>query len=412
MDKYKRNNCRYCDAELPIPFLELGPMALANSFLTKEELSHDEFVCPLDLTRCENCGLIQLTHVVPADLMFSNYLYVSSTTATFREHFAAYAANMSKRCHQKVNAVAVDIGSNDGLLVSEYIKCGMNAVGVEPATNLAVPANDRGVPTINRYFGEDTVEEIISRFGKADVISANNVFAHIDDSHSVCNNVYNLLSDSGMFVIEFPYLVTMVEQMLFDMIYHEHLSYIAVTPLSKLMATHGLEIFDIEYVQSHGGSLRVFIQKKDGPYAIEKTVSEMMENEETHGYNTSSIYNDFAQRVYNVKKVLNDFVNDKLAEGNMICGYGAPAKANTIINFCKLTDKQISYIVDDNPLKQNMYSPGAHIPVVASIALSEHQPDYLIIFAWNFATEIIKKMGFLKERGVNFIIPLPEPILV
>ncbi|MBL7892789.1 MAG: class I SAM-dependent methyltransferase [Bacteroidia bacterium] len=412
MEQYKKIACRYCDAKLPNAILELGSMALANSFLTKDQENEKEFECPLSITRCTNCGLVQLTHVVPADLMFSNYLYVSSTTATFRKHFADYARSMKEKSIKKENLLAVDIGSNDGLLVSCFINEGMKAVGVEPAKNLSDDANKRGIETINHYFDENTVQQIIKKHGKADIITANNVFAHIDNSQSVCKNAFDLMSDDGIFVIEFPYLVTMVDEMLFDMIYHEHLSFIALTPLKFLLARFKLEIFDVDIVSSHGGSLRVQIQKMGSKHPISKRVVDMLKSEQSRGFNDQPIYLDFAEKVYHVKNKLVGFVDQAKKEGKTISGYGAPAKGNTLINFCKFTPLKIDYIVDDNPLKQNMLSPGAKIPVVPSSYLNDHPTDYVIIFAWNFAKEIIEKLQHLKNKGVKFIVPLPEPTIV
>lgn len=411
-DKYVRNNCRYCNSKLPQAILELGSQPLANSFLKKEEAQNPEFTCPLNITRCTNCGLVQLTHIVPADLMFSHYLYVSSTTKTFQTHFAEYARDLKEKSARKDHLFAVDIGSNDGLLVSCYMNEGMKAVGVDPAKNLAEDANKRGISTINRYFDEETVSMIKKQYGNADIISGNNVFAHIDDIQSVCRNVANLLSDTGIFVIEFPYLSIMLEDMVFDMIYHEHVSYINVTPLKYLMALHQLEIFDIKKVASHGGSLRVFIQKKGGAYKIANVVTLYLNDEEQKGYNTQQAYIDFADRVTKVRESLLEFIKVAKGEKKSIAGYGAPAKGNTIINYCNFNPEQISFIVDDNPLKQNMLAPGSKIPVVNSQYLAEHPTDYVIIFAWNFAEEIIKNNKQLKEKGVKFIIPLPKPKII
>jgi SAM-dependent methyltransferase len=411
-DQYKKNDCRYCHATLEKPFLELGNQPLANSFLKKEESTVVEFECPLSLTFCENCKLVQLTHVVPADMMFSNYLYVTSTTATFRKHFAAYATSLKEKSLKKDNLLAVDIGSNDGLLLSCYMKEGMRAVGVEPAKNLSDEANKNGITTLNKYFGEDAVDLIIKQHGKADIISGNNVFAHIDDSDSVCRNAYNLLNDNGIFVIEFPYLVTMVEELLFDMIYHEHLSYIGLNSLKHLLNKHNMEIFFVDMVASHGGSLRVFIQKKGGKNIVSEIVDQMLKEEVDKGYTNASIYSEFAGKVYKVREDLIAFVNEAKANGKSISGYGAPAKGNTLINFCKFDSSVINFIVDDNPMKQNMLAPGSKIAVVPGTYLNNNPTDYVIIFAWNFAKEIISNMAHLKEKGVKFIIPLPKPVVV
>ena len=342
--------------------------------------------------------------------MFSNYLYVSSTTETNQKHFSEYARAAKAQLSKKDSPIiAVDTGSNDGLLLSCYQKEGIKAIGVEPAKNLSEEANRKGLRTLPDYFGPSAVETILKEFGPADIVSANNVFAHIDDIQSVCRNVFQLLNSQGIFIIEFPYLVTMFEEMLFDMIYHEHLSYIAVIPLQFLLSHFELEIFAIEKVPSHGGSLRVFIQKKTGGHPVSDPVQSFLTEEAKKGYGSEHVYRGFAKRVTQVKESLVHFVNQIKSEGKSISGYGAPAKGNTLINFCGFDSSEIDYIVDDNPLKQNLFTPGAKIPVVSSRHLFQKPTDYVLIFAWNFATEIIKKLDPLKQKGIKFVIPLPQP---
>lgn len=409
---YRKIACRYCQSPLAAPFLELGTMALANSFLSLNEKGEEEFTCPLNLVWCEQCKLVQLTHVVPPQKMFSNYLYVSSTTKTFQEHFLSYAKTVQAKLSPKNNLLAVDIGSNDGLLLSCYQKAGMRAVGIEPAKNLSDEANKSGLTTLNRFFDRSCAQEILSRYGKADIVSANNVFAHIDDVREVCRNVYELLDEHGLFVIEFPYLITMFEEMFFDMIYHEHLSYISITALNRLMNDQKFKIVDIERVASHGGSLRVFCSKNASRHFISPIVKSMLQEETEKGYLSRTVYENFASQVNEVHSVLNHFVRDIKSKKQTISGYGAPAKGSTIINYCGFTHSDIDYVVDDNPLKQNTCSPGAHIPIVSSAYLYEHPTDYVIIFAWNFASEILEKVKRLREQGIKFIIPLPKPKIV
>lgn len=412
-EKYRKIKCRYCDSLLGKSFLNLGANhPLANSLPRKEDLNTSQFQCPLELVKCGNCHLVQLAHAVPADLMFKDYLYVSSTTKTFREHFAAYAQTVRSKLSKVTSPVAVDIGSNDGLLVSCYMNEGMRAVGVDPAENLARQANIEGRPTLNRYFDAVCVKEIIQKYGRAHAISANNVFAHIDDIQSVCRNVFDLLDDEGFFVIEFPYLVTMLDEMLFDMIYHEHVSYIGVTALQFLMKKFGARIFDIQKVSSHGGSLRVFICKEKAAYGEAAVVGELLALEKSKGCLEDAVYEKFAAQVLNFKKELNEMIKKIRAEGKTVCGYGAPAKATTIVNFCELTENEITYIVDDNPLKQGRYVPGGNIPIVPSAHLEEKPADFVLIFAWNFAKEIIGKISHLQDRGVQFIVPLPKPRVI
>jgi len=411
-DVYLKKQCRYSGKSLPKAFLDLGFSPLANSFVPKGKEDQKEFQCPLRLTRCPESGLVQLTHVVPPDLLFSHYLYVSSTTKTFRDHFADYARAVKSYLCADGKALAVDIGSNDGLLVACYENEGMRGVGVDPAKNLAEEANRQGRVTLNRYFDDQAVDAIIKDYGHAHVVSGNNVFAHIDDIQGVCRNVTRLLDPKGFFVIEFPYLVTMLKELLFDMVYHEHLSYIAVHPLQYLLKQHELEIFDIQYVASHGGSLRVFSQKQGGPRSIAPVVQEYLNREREEGYLEEDVYLKFAEQVAGVKKELMSFVEKIKREGKTIAGYGAPAKATTIISYCGFTPEQIDFVVDDNSLKQDHYVPGAKIPVVPSSHLHANPTDYVIIFAWNFAREIMQKNLSLAEKGVQFIVPLPKPTLV
>jgi SAM-dependent methyltransferase len=348
-----------------------------------EDAVKPEFHCPLTVVKCPKCHLVQLTHSVPAPLMFDEYLYVSSTTQTFRTHFAEYAGDVQRRLDGKERPLAVDIGSNDGLLVSCYEKAGMCGVGVEPAKNLAADANRRGILTLNKYFGEEAVREIAAKYGKADAISANNVFAHIDDIQSVARNVRELLSDDGFFVIEFAYLGAMIEHMFFDMIYHEHVCYIGVTALGFLMERSGMEIFDITEVGTHGGSLRVFVQKKAGPRPRAASVDRLLREEKEKGFLGEKVYQDFALRVMGFKEKLRRMIDGIKEQGKTISGYGAPAKASTMINFCVLTPQEIDYVVDDNPLKQGRLVPGRKIPIVTSAHLNAYPADYVLIFAWN-----------------------------
>ncbi len=383
-------------------------MPLANNLPRKEDLAVPEFACPLSLTVCPVCWLVQLTHGVPADLMFSHYLYVSSTTQTFRDHFAAYAQDVRGRFPASVtHPLAVDIGSNDGLLLACYQKEGMRICGVDPAQNLAREANARGLKTLNRYFDTQSVDEILKEFGLAHAISGNNVFAHIDGIQDVLRNVNRLLAPDGLFVIEFPYLLTMLDELLFDMTYHEHLSYIGITALTFVLSRFGLEIFDIREVASHGGSLRVFIQRLDGPQKVGSVVADFLLREQTAKVCELSTYESFAARVLKVRADFLEQVSALKAAGKSLSGYGAPAKASTLCNFYGLTPKTVDYVVDDNALKQNRFIPGAHIPIVPSAHLEKMPTDYVVIFAWNFAAEILKKIGHLRQCGVEFILPLP-----
>ena len=404
--------CRICDNTKLEKFLSLGTTPLANNFLSKEQLKQKEDKFPLEVCFCNNCKLAQLGYVVPAEMMFKNYVYVSSTTKTFQIHFSKMAEELYKEFGLDENSLAVDIGSNDGLLLKGFQKFNVNTIGVEPATNVAKIAKEGGVETINEFFSRSVVDQIIKRKGHADVVTATNVFAHIDNIKDVVANVKILTNDDGIFVIEFPYLVDMLEKMTFDTVYHEHLSYFSIMPLTYLFDSMGMEIFKLQKVESHGGSLRVFVKKKGSKHKIDASVKSIVENEKRLKLGEIQTYSKFAEKVYDVKTKLLNYIKDIKGKGKMIVAYGAPAKGNTLLNFCGIGKEQIGYIVEDNPLKQGLYAPGTHIPVVNSKKLDEEMPDYVLILAWNFAEEILNKTKNYKDKGVKFIIPLPQPRIV
>lgn len=406
--------CRICGSENGNlkKFLSLGKTPLANSFLSKKELSQKENVFPLEICFCGNCKLVQLTHVVPPEMMFNNYVYVSSTTDTFKAHFARMAEEISNFLGLDESSLAVDIGSNDGVLLKGFKKSGVQTIGVEPAANVARIAEQDGIETINDFFKEGVADEIIRRKGHADVVTATNVFAHVNDISGFAKNVKSLLKPDGIFAIEVQYFVDTIEKMTFDNVYHEHLSYFTLTPLIYFFRKHGMEVFNAQRVDSHGGSLRVFIKKAGGRFRIDDSVSEISGYENKLGVNGFELYEQFGNNVYETKNKLVSYIKSIKSQGKSIAGYGAPAKCNTLLNFCQIGNESIDYIVEDNPLKIGLFTPGTHIPVVSPEFLDKKKPDYIIILAWNFAREILGKTKKYAENGVKFIIPLPEPVVV
>jgi SAM-dependent methyltransferase len=403
--------CRICSSAHPTQFLSLGNTPLANSFLSKEKLGKPEGHFPLDLYFCSECSLVQLGHVVSPETLFSNYLYVTSTSKTFRDHFTSLSKDITHTLNLKKGSLVIDIGSNDGLLLKGFQHLGMKVLGIEPAANIAKIANNAGIETLNTFFDEATVQHIILKHGKADVITATNVFAHIPDINTVTANVKNLLSDSGVFVIEVQYVVDTIETMTFDNVYHEHLYYYSLTSLKHLFESHGMTIFDVKHVDSHGGSLRVFVSAASSRKASNSVLS-MLERERKMGVSTISPYEQFAIEVNTAKESLIQEIKSLKKQGKSIAGYGAPAKSTTLLNFCGITNKDIDYIVEDNPLKIGLYAPGTHIPIVPSSALLDTVPDYLLILAWNFSAEIMEKTKELHSKGTKCIIPLPKPRIV
>ena len=404
--------CRICSSKNLEKFLSLGESPLANNFLKKEDLEKEELKFPLELVFCNICQLVQLSYVVDPKLMFKNYVYVSSTSNTFRQHFTKMAEDLKKDFNLDENSLAIDVGSNDGVLLNGLQKFNIKVTGVEPATNVAKIAEENGVETINNFFNKEVVNKIIDKKGKADVVTACNVFAHIDNINSVIENVKLLLKDSGIFVIEVQYLVNTIEDMTFDNIYHEHLSYYSLTALKYFFEKRNMEIFNVIKILTHGGSLRVFTQQKNSKRKINENVNKILDHEKKIGINNIEVYKEFADKVYSVKEKLNSYMQNIKKGNRIIVGYGAPAKSTTLLNFCSIRKKEIDYIIDDNPLKIGLYTPGTHIPILSSGELEKNTPDYIIILAWNFAPEILEKTKKYADKGVKFIIPLPEPRIV
>ena len=401
--------CRVCKNRDLREFLSLGKTPLANSFLPKEQLSQKEDSFPLAICLCQNCKLVQLTYVVPAEAMFRNYVYVSSTSNTFKKHFAKMAEDISKEFNLDESSLAVDIGSNDGILLKGFRKFNVQTIGVEPAANVAKIAEESGIETINSFFDEKAANEIVARKGNADIVTATNVFAHANDIDSFAENVKCLLKKDGIFVIEVQYFIDTIQKMTFDNIYHEHLSYFTLTSLIYFFKGHGMEIFNAQRVDSHGGSLRAFVKKNEGRHKTSKNVDKILKHENEIGINNLEIYTEFARRVYAAREKLRSYVENIKKQGMSIAGYGAPAKSTTLLNFCRIGRGFLDYIVDDSPLKIGLYTPGTHIPVVGPDFIDKKRPDCILILAWNFADEILAKTKKYSSQGTKFIIPLPEP---
>ncbi|MEW6510658.1 MAG: sugar nucleotide-binding protein [Bacteroidota bacterium] len=403
--------CRICGTATLRRYLDLGATPLANSYVKKEELSAPEYKEELALQVCTTCGLSQLTKVVHPDLMFKNYLYVSSTTETFRKHCEEMSVTTSRVAGAREGDLVLDIASNDGCLLSRYQSIGMRVVGVDPAENLAREANAAGIPTINAYWSSSIGNDIASRFGRPRIITATNVFAHVDDMHEFVNGVQACLARQGIFVIECPYVLDFVEKNEFDTAYHEHLSYIGITPLVRLMAMHGMEVFDVEYFSDlHGGTIRTYVCAK-GDYARGPRVREFLEREKVFGITAEAPYQAFGERVQLNKRQLIELIRKKRNDGSVIWSYGASAKGNTLVNFFELTAADVPVAIDDNPKKWEYYTPGAHMRITGIDELSTSKVDYLLLLAWNFQKEIIARCAAVHYRGA-FIVPVPVPTIL
>lgn len=405
---FKLNYCRVCKGKQLKQIIQLSPTPPANAFLTKGALKKNEPFFPLQVNFCSNCGQLQLTHVVSPELLFRNYVYASSTSPVFMAHFDEYAKDLIKRFRLNEKSLVIDIGSNDGILLKPLKKTGVRVLGVDPAETIAKRATNEGIKTLPHFLNIKVAKKIVKEYGLADVVSANNVFAHIHDLDEIVESIKILTKDAGVFVIEFPYLIDFIRKNYFDLIYHEHLSYFSIRPLVALFERFDMEIFDAKKVNSHGGSLRVYIKKIDAEHKVKKSVQNFIDEEIKLGLGKINTYVKFAKKIKDNKEKLIKLLKKLKSQSKTIVGYGAPAKGNTLLNYYKIGPKILDYIVDDSTYKQGLYTPGTHILVAPFDKIAETKPDYVFILAWNFANPLMDKLSAFRKSGGHFIIPVPQ----
>lgn len=408
MSYYHRDTCRLCDNRNLVKVLSLTPTPPANAFVSQKELNDKQDCFPLDLWFCKNCSHIQLLDVVDPGLLFNDYVYVSGTSPVFVRHFEEYACTVKDYVTLGGDSSVIDIGSNDGTFLKAFKNHGARVLGIDPAVNIAEQATKSGIETIGAFFDSALAKKILTSHGQADVITANNVFAHIDDLADVVKGIKILLKKDGVFVFEVSYLLDLYEKTLFDMIYHEHLDYHSVQPLMYFFEQHDMEIFKVQRVTSHGGSIRCFVQKKGGKKNVDSGIADLVKLEKKSGLYDENTFMVFGEKVQRLGNELRALLMDLKLNGKQIAGFGAPAKTTTLMYHFQISADDVSFIVDDNPKKQGLYTPGLHIPVLSASAIEKFKPDYLLILAWNFAEVILgKNQKFLNDGG-HAIIPLPE----
>src|SRR5258706_6449377 len=403
-----RSNCRLCADTRLSKALSLAPIPLANAFVTRAELTAEQPRFPLDVWLCESCGHVQLLDVVASKVLFEHYVYVSGTSPAFVRHFREYANDVADRFAPAGDRFVVEIGSNDGTLLKFFRDRGFRVLGVDPALEIGDATRRAGIPTITGFFTPELARTIVAEHGHADVVAANNVLAHIDDLDSVIRGVAHLLAPSGVLVFEVAYLADLVEKILFDTIYHEHIDYHSVGPLIPFLAKHGLQLVEATRVDTHGGSIRCVAQRAGGQNPVGDFLGQGLQLQGGMGVATPETYPTLADRIYKLGLQLGSLLRKLTAQGKRIAGFGAPAKATTLMYHFGITPEMIEFIVDDSPLKQGRFSPGMHIPVVPAQAIYERRPDYLLILAWNFAGPIIDKHRAFSQAGGRFIVPLPK----
>ena len=404
----RRNGCRLCRGTALTKVLALTPTPPANAFVTASELAEPQPAFPLDVWLCDGCGHVQLLDVVDPHVLYAHYVYVSGTSPVFVRHFEQYAQYVLGTFGAPSGSLAVDIGSNDGTLLRFFKDGGQRVLGVEPAEEISEASRRAGIPTVTGFFSEALAKRIVEEHGQAAVVTANNVIAHIDDLAGVMRGVAKLLAPDGIFVFEVSYLVDVLEKTLFDTIYHEHLDYHSVEPLVPFFRSCGLELIEALRVDSHGGSLRGVAQRADGPRKPGASIAALIAAERAMGLRNAETFRAFGARIAKVGGELTALLEKLKREGKRIAGFGAPAKATTLLYHLGITPQLVDFIVDDSPLKQGRFTPGMHIPVLPAQALYERGADYAVILAWNFAEPIMKKHSAWREGGGRFIVPLPS----
>ena len=409
LDNYRlEQKCRICSSKNLKMVLDLGEQPPANSFIDQNQLNSTEFKFPLRLFWCSDCFLVQLLDIVDKEYLFKNYFYMTSASKPIVDHFKKYAQDVYKEFLEgKNDQFVVEIGSNDGSLLSEFKKLGTSILGIEPATNLSNLANQSSITTKNTFFSSQLSKEIIKSH-HASVVVANNVIAHVEDLHDLMEGIQILIGNDGIFIFEVPYLLDLIKKLEFYTIYHEHLSYFSILPLLKLVKQFGLEIFDIRKQSVHGGTLRIFVSKKDN-YQINNSVNFFINEENKLGLDKIEFYHKFSTNVEELKKNLLKLLTQLKKENKSLLGYGAPAKGNVLLNYCGIDTNFLDYIVDTTPLKQGKYTPGMHIPIIPPKNLKN--TDVALLLAWNYESEILLKEKIFRENGGKFLIPLPKPII-
>jgi hypothetical protein len=404
----ERTTCRACGEPLQRSFLDLGTTPLANAYLSDADLAQAEPKFRLHVKLCEHCLLAQLSTDVSPKVLFSDYAYFSSFSESWVRHAADFAAMAARRFKLDSSSQVVEIASNDGYLLKHFKALRIPVLGIEPAANIARAAMASGIPTEIRFFGRETAIELAQRGLRADLIVGNNVFAHVPELNDFIAGFPILLKPEGVISLEFPHLLRLMLGVQFDTIYHEHFSYFSFIAAEHALAAHGLRIFDVKELSTHGGSLRLFVCHRDSARPTESSVGALRRAEQAAGLTRLDTYEHFADRVEHCKASLLSFVVDAKREGKSIVGYGAAAKGNTLLNYCGLTAAEIDYVVDRSPHKQGRLLPGSQIPICDPQRIAETQPDYLMILPWNLKNEIMTQTAGLRQWGGKFVIPVPE----
>lgn len=406
-----KNNCRFCHNPLQHTFIDLGKSPIANDYLTSEQLNQKEKFYPLHTYACEECLLVQLEEFESPDHIFGDgdYAYFSSYSESWLAHAKAYTDLMVEKFGFNNHSQIIEIASNDGYLLQYFQEKGIPVLGIEPAANTAEVAIAKGIPSLTKFFGIQTARELVAANQQADLLLGNNVLAHVPNINDFVAGMKIVLKPNGILTMEFPHLLQLIEHNQFDTIYHEHFSYLSFLSVEQIFAAHNLTLFDVEELPTHGGSLRIYGKHDHAAFPIiSERVTQLKAKEIYAGLNRLETYIFFEEKVKDTKFKLLKFLLTAKAEGKSIVGYGAPAKGNTLLNYCGVDKDLIDYTVDRNPHKQGLFLPGTHIPILHPEKIRETKPDYLLILPWNLKDEVMQQMSFISEWGGQFVVPIPE----
>ena len=401
--------CLFCASPLIQTFVDLGMSPLCESYVSREQLNQMEAFYPLHVRVCGQCFLVQLEQFVSPEHIFTEYAYFSSYSDSWLAHAKDYVDMIAGRLNLGPGSLAIELGSNDGYLLQNFVKKGVPALGVEPAANVAKAAVDKGVPSLVAFFGRKTAQKIVADGKKADLVIGNNVLAQVPDINDFVAGIQIVLKSQGVATLEFPHLVRLMEQNQFDTIYHEHFSYFSLISAEKIFAAHGLTLFDVEELPTHGGSMRIYARHvADESKPVSTRLADLRNRELALGLHQMNAYSSFDEQVKATKRNLLDFLIQARRAGKKIAGYGAPGKGNTLLNYCGIRTDFLEFTVDRNPYKQGKFLPGTHVPIFPVEKIDETNPDYLLILPWNFKDEIIKQMARIRNWGGQFVIPIPN----
>ena len=407
--EYLMPKCRFCGTQIEHSFVDLGMSPLCQTHILPSELNKYETFYPLHAFVCTECWLVQLDEFVSPEEIFSNYDYFSSFSSSWVEHAKKYTEKMTSELALHGTSLVVEIASNDGYLLQHFVDTNIPVLGIEPAANVAEAALEKGIRTTVQFFGEQAAKGIKSEFGSADLLLGNNVLAHVPDINDFVKGMKVLLSETGTITMEFPHLLNLIQLNQFDTIYHEHFSYLSFYTVQKIFAHHGITLFDVEEIPTHGGSLRIYGKHDtDSSREVSGNVKNLIDKEISYGINDLVIYKKYEEQVKETKRKLLSFLIGVRNAGKTVVGYGAPGKGNTLLNYCAIRRDFLDYTVDLSTQKQGKFTPGCRLPIRDPAVIKETKPDYILVLPWNLIDEISKQHGYISEWGGKFVVPIPE----